>query len=498
MAIRWLSTWVLLLAAAVSLAACSGDETIELSDVTPDEQTQDDENGEENGNGELGEGSLVLEITSHDNAQVITGDRTITLAGSVASATEITNLNVTLNDDQALSADMDDESFSIDLTLSNGENVVEVTAGNLAEESSELTLTLTYPFVTFENGQDASVVIGQPDFESSETNLSADGMHQLQGNPAIANGVLYIPDPRHARVLGFNDIPTSNGAAAHFVLGQDDFESDDQSVTQAGLFSPYAVSIHGNIMAVVDYGAHRVLIYHELPTATGDEPDVVLGQPNFSSQDWDTTASTLFEPESVHVTDGKVLVADRGNSRVLIWNSIPDQNGAPADLVLGQVDFESSEFEAGASGLGEPGDVWSDGERVVVVDADAHRVLIWETFPTSNGQAADIVLGQEDMDADGPVDISASSFEWPQAVASNGNQLIVADNEGDRVLVWNEFPTENNVAADHVLGTTVFDSLPVGGTSAGTFSLPTGLALYENQLFVADRGNRRVLIFDGL
>ncbi|MEZ5355095.1 MAG: hypothetical protein R2762_20865 [Bryobacteraceae bacterium] len=34
------------------------------------------------------------------------------------------------------------------------------------------------------------------------------------------------------------------------------------------------------------------------------------------------------------------MVTDLGNNRVLIWNSVPTQNQAPPDLVLGQPDYQ--------------------------------------------------------------------------------------------------------------------------------------------------------------
>src|SRR6187431_2089085 len=66
----------------------------------------------------------------------------------------------------------------------------------------------------FTTGQAASVVIGQPDFTSDGGSVTDSGFSELWGNPAYHNGKLYLPDYGGNRVLGFNGIPTSNGAAA--------------------------------------------------------------------------------------------------------------------------------------------------------------------------------------------------------------------------------------------------------------------------------------------
>ena len=47
-------------------------------------------------------------------------------------------------------------------------------------------------------------------------------------------------------------------------------------------------------------------------------------------------------PQGVWVQNGKLFVADTGNNRVMIWNSIPSKNNQPADLVLGQPNFTTS------------------------------------------------------------------------------------------------------------------------------------------------------------
>jgi len=44
-------------------------------------------------------------------------------------------------------------------------------------------------------------------------------------------------------------------------------------------------------------------------------------------------------PQGVWIQNGKLYVADTQNNRVLIYNSIPTANGAAADVVLGAPNF---------------------------------------------------------------------------------------------------------------------------------------------------------------
>ena len=97
-------------------------------------------------------------------------------------------------------------------------------------------------------------------------------------------------------------------------------------------------------LAVADTDHNRVLIWNRIPLTNNANADVVLGQANFTSTAIPgqvPTAKSLRGPQGVWIQNGKLFVADTQNNRVLIWNSIPTQNGAAADVVLGQKDFTS-------------------------------------------------------------------------------------------------------------------------------------------------------------
>ena len=49
----------------------------------------------------------------------------------------------------------------------------------------------------------------------------------------------------------------------------------------------------------------------------------VLGQPDFTSNGSGTSASSFNDPIACTVNNGKLYVVDYSNHRVLIWNSLP-------------------------------------------------------------------------------------------------------------------------------------------------------------------------------
>ncbi|HEY6298491.1 MAG TPA: hypothetical protein VIW95_02515 [Candidatus Binatus sp.] len=285
------------------------------------------------------------------------------------------------------------------------------------------------------------------------------------------------------------------------MLGQSNFKNRNFGNSSTSFDSPTATFVAGSQLLMNDFGNNRVLIWKKLPTKTNTPADLVVGQTDLTANNSATSQSGLSEPETgLFVANGKLLVADRDNNRIMIWNSIPTANGAPANVVIGQPDFISNQAATTQTGLGEPEGLWSDGTKLAVADFDNNRVLIWNSIPTTNGAPADVVVGQPDfISFDSPDPPTAQSLNQPGGVASDGTRLYVEDSRNNRILVFNTFPTANNPTADIVLGQADFthglsnagNSMP----SAQTLSFPFGISLVGTQLIVDDESNNRFLIF---
>jgi hypothetical protein len=360
--------------------------------------------------------------------------------------------------------------------------------------------------LSFNNFQDAAVVIGQVNKTSGAANAggttSAVGLNSPYGAGA---GALYVADQVNHRVLGFNGVPTADGAAASFVLGQPNFTANASGVTAQNFNFAIDCAVSGGKLLVVDAFNHRVLIWNSLPAANVPA-NVVVGQADFTSSASGTTQSRFNVPLLIAVAGGKMIVADELNNRVLIWNTIPTTNGAPADVVVGQTDFTTGTAGLSASKFGTPRAVWTDGTRLVVGESTNDRVLIWNTIPTVNGAAADVVVGAADFTTAGSNTPSASSIGDPVGITSDGTSLFVSDLSFHRVLIFNPIPTTNGASASQVLGQTTFtnsaandanqDGVNDAGPSARTFLNPLGVKVIGNRLLVADNGNHRILIFN--
>jgi hypothetical protein len=382
------------------------------------------------------------------------------------------------------------------------------------------------PFLTLSTFQTAAVIVGQPTPTSGSPDAGGGsaGPIGLQSPQGGAGGGLFVADTLNHRVLGFLGVPTVDGAAASFVLGQADFthhhpnDDDQDGASDAApsartLWLPLKVAVARGRLFVVDSGNHRVLIWDSIPTSSFVPADHVVGQRDFvhgAADDGDgngapdptPSAGAFNAPGGVAAADDHLYVVDVNNNRVLIWESIPESNGLPADRVLGQPDFASNSAGTSDFQLRGPGDVAVGGGHLYVADTLNHRVLVWNSAPPPF-HLADSVLGQPHFVAMLPAGGSTGMF-WPVALHASDFQLFVADYGNNRVLVFDTLPTIVQQPADRVLGQSTFvnvtpndddqDDMADATPSGRTVSGPFGVGGLGKRLYVTD-GNHRVLVF---
>jgi hypothetical protein len=323
---------------------------------------------------------------------------------------------------------------------------------------------------------------------------------------------LIISDAANHRVLVFNKIPLENGISADAVIGQQNFtgnqanqggSADANTLKFSGDSTRPGVCIAAGKIFIADSGNNRVLIFNGIPNRNNASADVVLGQTNFTNTGTGTSATTLSNPHAVWCDGNRVYVADRGNHRILIWNSIPITNGKAADVVVGQDNFTTgTSAGSGVNHLNRPYRVFSDGVRMIVSDRLNNRVLIWNSISTTNGQPADVVIGQKDFNsstANQGAGVNANTLSGPHGVFYDGKRLYIGDNANNRVLIYNSLPSQNNASADIVLGQPDFTSSSAyqgGDPAANNFSGPEGITSDGRRLFIADTISNRVLIFN--
>ena len=334
---------------------------------------------------------------------------------------------------------------------------------------------------------------------------------------ASADGPLFVADTGHHRLMIWHQRPSEDQTPADVLIGQKDFVSEGRNgkgEPSAATFNvPTGVTASGDILAVADAWNHRVLIWHSLPTRINQRADVVLGQADFNSvlpnRGGEAAADTLNWCYGVTMAGSRLIVCDTGNRRVLIWNSIPDRNGTPADLVLGQADMHCRD-ENGGHGVDLIGMRWPHaaalcGEALFIADAGNNRLMAWSPVPAANGAPCDYLIGQTSPSACEHNRANywpdAASLNMPYACTAFSDGLAVADTANSRLIGFAAEDFAFGVPARRLTGQPDFQAkgdnrwqVPV----RDSLCWPYGLTSCGDVLVIADSGNNRLLLWRGV
>ena len=332
----------------------------------------------------------------------------------------------------------------------------------------------------------ANVVMGQPDFVTTTLNLTATQNDLRLATAVASDGVhVVVADTDHNRVLIWNRVPASNNTAADVVVGQPDFVSTSLPGNQPNAKSmrgPQGVWIQNGKLYVADTQNNRVLVYNHIPTANGVAADVVIGASNFttfaepdiSQQSTTASSSNLLNPTSVTSDGVRLYVTDLGYNRVLIWNSIPTSNGAPADVVIGQPDMASSISNNAFTGSAATSSTDTTDKEVPVLCTVSNGTDLYGnlTYPAGCN----------------------STLNFPRFALAGGGHLFVADGGNDRVLVFDQVPTKSAASADYILGQ-IGGEVNQASDAADSLRTPLSLAWDGTNLYVSDAYNRRITVY---
>ena len=340
-----------------------------------------------------------------------------------------------------------------------------------------------------QNGENASIVLGQPNFTSSYSGENQSGLAGPEGIAIDSKGDVWISDSQNNRVLEFLP-PFSNGENASLVIGQQNFSTFScETPSLSTLCDPQGLAFDkSGDLFVADNGNNRVLDF-EPPFTDGEPAGVSIGEALNA-----TTSFSLNSPIGVALDSSNDLwVADEGNQRVLEF-AAPVFTNESASVVIGQTNFVSNSSGANQSGLNSPdqitfdhsGDLW-------VSDSGNSRVLEFRA-PLRTGEIADVVIGQPNFTStlQGP---TQSVFSVPSGLVfdSEGN-LWVADTFNGRVLQFVP-PFYNGENASLVIGKTGFNSTETLSTQS-LLAAPEGVAFDPSgSLWVLDTGSNRALEF---
>ncbi len=272
-----------------------------------------------------------------------------------------------------------------------------------------------FDVTTIVNNESAIAVLGQTDFVTSGIGLTQSNFDSVYGlDYDEDNGWLFASDAYLNRVLIFDVNSITNGEDAIYVIGQNDFVSDDYVTTQDGLAYPVGITLDTNNdrLFVVDQDNHRVMVWDVSPATMASNSGTfgnhnamnVLGQTDFVTATNGLTASKMDYPSGVDYDEdfGRLFVADgwAANDRVLVFEVTTIVDGKDAVNVVGQVDFVTSSNTSSASSFDDVFGVKYDrvSDNLFVTDQNNSRVMIFDAeqpFGTPTGSGGGPVVVPE-------------------------------------------------------------------------------------------------------
>ncbi|RUU12434.1 hypothetical protein EOD10_17260, partial [Mesorhizobium sp. M7A.T.Ca.TU.009.01.3.2] len=149
-------------------------------------------------------------------------------------------------------------------------------------------------------------------------------------------------------------------------------------------------------------------------------------------------------PHSVVVDNNKILVADAGNNRIMVWNSMPNADGAPCSFVLGQSGFGGNDhnrasYHPNNRALNMPYGMTIRDGTLVCADTANSRLIGYPLDDLRMDSAACGLAAQAGFADKGDNRwrfAARDSVCWPFALTASGNTLAIADTGNNRVLLW--------------------------------------------------------------
>ena len=368
--------------------------------------------------------------------------------------------------------------------------------------------------------------------------------------------ILYVADTGNNRVLAWrNPAAVGKGDHADKVIGQRDFFTTaakgpvQGSDLITGLNIPVAVVVDksGNLY-VADGGNNRILRYPAPFAQTTDllAVDLIIGQLNINGRTANqglaaptektlalSNGSAASRTGMVFDAQGNLWVSDPLNNRVLRFPAsalTPGQNGPAADIVLGQNDFASRALPANTlqtskNVVASPSGLAFDPQGRLYVADNFNRVLVFTTLLT--GASANRIMGLIPATQANPNPPTLNdtilgstvngTLNPPEAIFFVGNNPFVVDRGNARILKFDPFdqwPPEATAFSPKAIAVTGQQNFLSNRSNQGlvqptaqTFSGPvqahtqneaggiTSAFAAGNDLYVADAGNNRVLIF---
>ena len=385
-----------------------------------------------------------------------------------------------------------------------------------------------WPAASPTDTQGATVVIGQPDFTSTEiprkTGITPRRFSRMGSRAIDEEGQrIFVADRPGNRILVFDIHPDrlKNDPEAIAVIGQPDFMSKSPGIGPAKFAGISGMTYDPDLkrLFVSDRGNNRVLVFNADP----NDPDAlkeaiaVMGQKDFMSKSPRSSRDQILPgPLGYDWRYHRLFVTESLNHRIMVFDGRPDHvsGDARAIAVIGQTDAESIHPAVSQNRVAMPRlNVDPFNQKLYVSEGypGGNRIVIFDISPENlkTGMAAvDVVghstpSGEADFDnrmAQGHLDGQSLAAARSIEIDTVDHRLFIGDEYNHRVVVYqlDELNRINEHSAKWVLGQPDLESSFMGLPSARNMTVPLAVAYDKasKRLFVGDGYHNRVLVYE--
>lgn len=304
---------------------------------------------------------------------------------------------------------------------------------------------------------------GEQGFDGDGGAATSASLDSPVGVAVDSAGNLYIADTHNNRVR-----KVSGGVITTIAgTGVAGFSGDGGTAGSAALNLPTAVAIdsNGNIY-IADTDNHRIreISGTKITTIAGD------GDQTYSGDGGLATAAGLDSPNGVAVdTAFNIYIGDTHNQRVRM---VTFSTGIISTLAGTGVKGFTADGPAALAALARPRGLAVDGAgNVYFADSDNNRIR------TITGGNVNTIAGtgSEGFSGDGGLSVNAST-DTPGAVAVNGNSVVFADTENNRIRAVNK----GTIQTIGGLAPPSAESLVIGSTVTAMYGTGSLTATFSN------------------
>lgn len=304
-------------------------------------------------------------------------------------------------------------------------------------------------------------------------------------NLAFAGGALYVVDKGNYRI---RKVDLSTGVITTIAgSGQTTYSGDGGQATAVGLGNAYAISIADNKMYIAIPDLNRV---RKLDLSTGIISKYAGGTTGFSGDGGLSTSATMRSPNGVAATSGTLYIADSQNNRI---RKVDIGTGVISTIAgNGTAAYTGDGGQATSASMNNPQGVMVVDGCLYITDTGNHCI---RKMDLSTGVITTVAgNGAANFTGDGG-QATIGTFNTPNATSIANGKLYVVDQNNHRIRQVDLGTGIMGTFAGN--GGCGYNAAQDGGpaTSASMYN-PTGVAVVDGKLYVADSLNQRIRMID--